>query len=57
MRKDNKPGRRAVHSVWPAFYRELIAVSLRLLAYLGGLAALAILAAEIIGHPGTLSAM
>jgi hypothetical protein len=57
MRKDNKPGRRAVQSVWPAFYRELIAVSLRLLAYLGGLAALAILAVETIRHPGTLAAI
>jgi hypothetical protein len=44
-------------SVWPAFYRELIAVSLRLLAYLGALAALAILAMETIRHSSTLAAI
>lgn len=57
MRKDNKPGRRAVHSVWPEFHRELIAVSLRLLAYLGGLAALAILVVETARHSLTLAAV
>jgi hypothetical protein len=46
-----------LQSVWPAFYRELIAVSLRLLAYLGVLAALAIVAVETIRHFNTLAAI
>jgi hypothetical protein len=45
-----------VHSVWPAFYRELIAVSLRLLTYLGALVALAILAVGTVRHSVTLAA-